>query len=394
MASDNVKFTVLEGGLSKTLSSENLTFRSAWITDTRLMGVVCMLIHWHLDDDSPYRDFHQFFYFDVEEMGFDRFEWVFGSDKEELAKVEASMIGGLGGTKVMASQKEAVYLLKKYVRFNEEHSLELPDGEDKYNFMLTMDGDLTASEIAMLFDKSCIEPASKSELANYFIMRCFARDFECAAYLSDNKIGLDLFPDYEPCTLYKNDLKFKHLDNTCLCESLIGNNEEYHIVRTELDFHNMRVSGYRKVSDMKISDTEAYMILSHSEFVTIYDYSGLPEQFNRDTSKLTKNSMILDEHGGKTFMIFYPDNGHVASKSYRLYNDLLGIYHLTGSNQLIVSASSLNSIRKLEVDLTFSTVYTLLELKDSYEFNEPVLMQYLESDFSNFEDFISAIKLD
>lgn len=67
---------------------------------------------------------------------------------------------------------------------------------------------------------------------------------------------------------------------------------------------------------------------------------------------------------------------------------------MTGAGELIASSSSLDGIRKLEMDLTFSTAYHKLTTKASYEFNEPVLMQYLESDYDNFDEFINAIKID
>jgi hypothetical protein len=388
------KFTVLDGGLSKSYNGMNTKFCSAWVTDTRLMGVLCMGLHWKVTDDKNAQDLHQFFYFDIEELGFDRFEWILGNDKDEIAAMESSLIGGLGGTKVIILQEDAVYLLKKYTAYNKSNGLDLPEGEEKYDFILNMDDNLSDLGKQLLFDKVCIEPASKSELANYFIMRCAARDYEAAAYLSNGKIDLTIMGITEPCTLYKNDIKYGTLDRNCRCEALIGGTSDYHIFVCELEFKNMRISGYRKVSNMKISDAEAYLILAHSEFITIYDYTGTLEQFGRDSSHLLKNAMMLTEHGGKTFMIFYPDNGHVAKKSYRLYDDLLGIYHVTGAGELIASSSSLDGIRKLEMDLTFSTAYHKLTTKASYEFNEPVLMQYLESDYDNFDEFINAIKID
>ena len=103
MEQDVRRFKVIEGGLDKPVTyTGDQSFRSAWITDTRLMGVFCMGVHWRMNkkEKAQDRDLHQYFYFDAEDLGFDRFEWVFGKDKTKLEDTEASMIGCLGGSKV------------------------------------------------------------------------------------------------------------------------------------------------------------------------------------------------------------------------------------------------------------------------------------------------------
>ena len=45
-------FQVLRGGLSETAFTSSRQFVSAYITDTRLMGVVGIYIHWYLPDNT------------------------------------------------------------------------------------------------------------------------------------------------------------------------------------------------------------------------------------------------------------------------------------------------------------------------------------------------------
>ena len=74
------KFKVIKGGLSETAFTGSRQFVSAYVTDTRLMGVVGVYIHWYLPQNTLLKHFHQFFYMDAEEFGFDSYESVLESD--------------------------------------------------------------------------------------------------------------------------------------------------------------------------------------------------------------------------------------------------------------------------------------------------------------------------
>ena len=112
-------------------------------------------------------------------------------------------------------------LLTEYYDFNQAHDIEMPSGLREYGFMLGIDpqaesGADDAEEIALvqdsdfgkiirtdgdgatnpftpadmhsaqavLFAKECTEITSEYQLVNYFLMRCFARDFFAARYLT------------------------------------------------------------------------------------------------------------------------------------------------------------------------------------------------------------------
>ena len=69
-------FTIIRGGLSETSLNSRKVFQSSYVTDTRLMGVTGVYIHWALPDNQVLTHFHQFFYFDAEEFGFDTYKGV------------------------------------------------------------------------------------------------------------------------------------------------------------------------------------------------------------------------------------------------------------------------------------------------------------------------------
>lgn len=95
-------FKLIKGGVSdeSKASVENRIFVSAYVTDTRLMGVVALSIHWKIPSPEGLEDFYQFFYFDAEEYGLDTYQSLRGDDSLALDSIEQGLIGGLGGKKI------------------------------------------------------------------------------------------------------------------------------------------------------------------------------------------------------------------------------------------------------------------------------------------------------
>ncbi len=168
------KFTVIKGGAAAALSSNRRKFLSGFITDTRLMGVVGLYIRWELSNMEFVSDFHQFFYFDAEEYGFETYKSLLGSDPEALTIMEQALIGGLGGSKVNVSEREAAFLVQKFVAMNETLNISLPDGKGEYGFLLDEPVVLSEKEHEILIDKLCTPIVSEYQLINYFLMRVSA----------------------------------------------------------------------------------------------------------------------------------------------------------------------------------------------------------------------------
>ena len=64
-------FKLIKGGAEepKITSLENRRFVSAFVTDTRLMGVVALSFHWKIFSSEVWEDFYQFFYLMPKNMG-------------------------------------------------------------------------------------------------------------------------------------------------------------------------------------------------------------------------------------------------------------------------------------------------------------------------------------
>ena len=101
--------------------------------------------------------------------------------------------------------------------------------------------------------------------------------------------------------------------------------------------------------------------------------------------------MITDYENGRLFMIFHPHNDHVKKQTYLLNDDVLGVYYLIKDNQLILSSYSLADIRRMELDLASSPMAPYIVPISKYEFKDPVLFDFINSSFDDFEDFVAAI---
>jgi len=383
---------VIRGGLLDSADTSRKMFISAYITNTRLMGVLGMYIHFKLPDNETMTDLHQFFYFDAEEYGFETYRSVLGNDLKRIEELESSLLGGLGGEKIPVSLREAQYLLQEYVRLNKKENLPMPEDEREYGFLLEQDIFLTDPEKYILMCKQCAELDTPYELINYFLMRCFGKDFSAAYFLTTQNFQLEQFPDFQAGTFCKNVITEGDDPDTFRCESLVEFDNSYYIAVTDITLDQMRVCSYTRISTMKVSQAEAAMMLARSEFISVYEILDVPSVFTSNSTRLCKKAMATDHETGTLYMIFHPNNKHVAKKEYRLNEDVMGMYFVSTAGQLISAAYSLDEIRCLELDLGTSSFGKKLVPIAKYEFQEPVLYEFIQSGFDDFELFVDAIK--
>ncbi len=423
------KFKVIEGGLAdksedteKNMDNMNdpdesfftdgtdVEFESGWITDTRLMGVVSMYICWRFDKRSPHRKLHQFFYFDVAEYGFDRFEYLIDATHGKVEDVKNTFIGGLGGNTVPVSEPEAIHLVHEYAKYNRRANIPLPNGSELFQFMLDWPDLLTDKAQRALFHKSCTPIKNPRMAANYFLMRLCDKDRQGAAYLSEETADKTIFAYFPALTLYKNEIEETE-DNSLLCKTVVGYGErsDYRyllmistlktVSHTKDHCEQNSVPGFTvsKVtveSAMRLSDREAYMNLVHEEYVSVFHYSGSPDDFGRHSTELTKRAMIIEEATGRLFMIYNNNNDHVDSDCYHLYDDLLGTYFLLETGQLISTANTKANKLRLDYDLLLSGPVDKIRIQNSFLFNEPVLNAFIQSGYEDFYLFLNDIQRD
>ena len=397
-------FTVIEGGLLTAEKSAKKHFISAYVTDTRLMGVLAVYAHWRRDIPSALcmndedSDLHQFFYIDCEEMGLETYKSIVGNDREEIDLVEQALVGGLGAKKVDLTERQLRGLLEFYKSFNQHHGLPLPKNYDEYGFILEEDTVLSEDEQDLLMQMICGDITSDYQAVNYFLMRLFGRDYQGAAYLAAKGCPLDIYKNYYQATFCKNIIdKAREYEDGAIayvCESLIEMGGNYEIVISEVIVKDLRVMDCRHCSGFPVSSAEAAMMLAKPEFVTVYEVLLGDEDMDDNIGELTVNlNTVMSNHeNGRMFMAFKPTNDHVNSRIFRLSNDVKGVYFLTDFGQLIASAYTLQDIRYLENKLKVSPLAPFLMVTAKYEFKEPVLFEFIQSDFEDFDDFLEFIR--
>ena len=387
-------FKLIKGGLSYESGKEQRTFVSAFVTDTRLMGVVGLYIHWNIRSHKAASDFHQFFYFDAEEYGFETYRSIESSDTTEIKHIEQALIGGLGGKKVSLTQREATALIQSYVLMNHQFNTALPEGESEYKFLLETKIEMTSEERFELFKKQCTEVTSEYQAINYFLMRAFGKDFMAAEYLTCGDFPLDICPDIPVATLCKNSIEHFENENgtSYLCESLIEHDTSYALVITEITLSGFKITSFERRSSMQVSAVEAAMMLSRSEYVTVYDIVDDPDNFEVNFSKLTAGALLTLHDSGRLFLSFNKNNDHVGRQVFRLNEDVFGLYFVTDLEQLIIAAYNIKSIHAIEKELEKNSLANSLFLTAKYEFKEPVLYEFVQSGFEDFDDFLDFIK--
>ncbi|MBR5230568.1 MAG: hypothetical protein IKW01_06870, partial [Firmicutes bacterium] len=153
----------------------------------------------------------------------------------------------------------------------------------------------------------------------------------------------------------------------------------------------LRVVKYERISSFQITATEASMMTSRPEFITLFDFMGEGSEFENDATPLTEKAMVTDHDSGRILMIFHPDNNHVGKSEYRLSDDVVGVYYILDSGQIILSSNDRSGIERLEEDLLSSRYGNLVVPVAKYQFKTPVLYDFISSGHDDFELFVEMI---
>ena len=214
--------------------------------------------------------------------------------------------------------------------------------------------------------------------------------FEAAAYLAACDLPMDGFAEEIGATLCKNSIEEFFEENNCsyLCESLIEFDGKYKLVISEINLSEGKVSGMKKRSSFYVTPAEAAMMLNHPEFITVYEILSETEDFLRLFTGYTSNSMQTLHDNGRLYLEFNKNNDHVNRKIFRLNEDIHGLYYATDFGQLIIAAYSLSEIHEIEKSLGKSDISSCILPTAKYEFKEPILYEFIQSDFDDFSDFL------
>ncbi len=390
-------FKIIKGGAGDAPGAflGNGRFVSAFVTDTRLMGVLALSIHWKIRTPEDPDDFYQFFYFDAEEYGLDTYQSLQGNDPFALETIEQGIIGGLGGKKVPVTEREALYLLQSFVTESRKLKTPLPEPISEYEVLLREPILLSREESETLIGKICTPILSDYHLIHYFLMRTFARDWKGAAYLTRGGTDPKALAGEKAATLCKNTIE-EYTDEkgtaSYLCEAVTDTDGKYELIVLEITVFKGKIASASRRSSFRISAAEAAMMLNRPEFITTYEILADPVEFDNGFLPMVTTALQTNHDNGRLFMEFNKTNDHVNSSIFRLNEDVHGLYYVSDFGQLIVAAYGLNEIRSIEKNLQKSPLSSFLLPTAKYEFKEPVLYDFIQSDFEDFDDFLRSLR--
>ncbi|MCR5481634.1 MAG: hypothetical protein K6F52_02460 [Clostridia bacterium] len=405
----NYPFTLIKGGLDSPDTTGEKKYISGYITDTRLMGVFTAHVHWLLGDGET--DYHQFFYADAEEFGLESYESITGDNPEQLEALEGSLLGGLGGSKVNVTEREFCSFINHMVEFNKARKQPLPDRFAEFSFMIERSDLITGKDYFDFEEKLCCPIMSTHHAINYFLMRCAGKDFQGARHLLHPDAAgltdeeLDVFSNTPACTFCMNTIDYDRSSNTYtedghrlteafLCESILELNSKYLLTVASVSTMGKKIISASCSSSFGISSVEAAMKLSKPEFISVYDILIGPDEFDRQAASLTIDAMMTVHPSGKLFMFFNKNNNHVDSDVFRLSDDVFGMFYVTSFGQLLISSNELSSIRSLETSLKHCSVSRNVVSIAKFEFKDPIMYEFIQSEFEDFMEFLDCIRDD
>ena len=94
------------------------------------------------------------------------------------------------------------------------------------------------------------------------------------------------------------------------------------------------------------------------------------------------------------YMLFHKDNEHVKHRTFLLSEDVRGLLYVSDAGQLLAVSYSLPGIHRLESNIRRSPIAGAALPTAKYEFKEPILYDFIQSDFDDFNEFLDYIRED
>ncbi len=358
------------------------------VTNTRLMGVIAMKLHWKNGSE----DIFQLYHFDAEEYGFDNFQQLINPTFENVDYHWRKMAGGLGGQDMPITQTEAKYIFQHYFKMNNQYCIKIPKDMKDYAFMLKSNDEIDNLDEKIVMEKICEPIKSDFHLINYYIMRGYGLDQVAADYLKDEN-DLGIFNVKRPVTLIRNENIYDYDYGIYHAKALIEYDGDYRLDTFDISVDlrsELKIKSIKRNDQMIISDKEAAMLLNKPEYITTYTING-GLSFKEKLDQLVPQAMKNEHENGVLYILFNPNNDHVKERIHMLSNDIRCCYFVTHYDELIVTAYSEEIIGQIEEEIAGNVVNMHLERKEKLYFEQAVLYGFVQSGYYEFKDFINAL---
>lgn len=403
------KFDVIKGGQlfsqPDALYKAPLFFRSAYATNTFLHREICMHIVWDGIglDDKPLTA-HELIYYSYTESAFIHYRLDVSTYHKELDELEFSLIENLGANKISINEKTARYFFKDFLKnfgIDDLDDNECEDEDDDgasiqmiLESPLNTDSNiLSKKEFEHIVHKFCHIPTKPFALINTFLLN-YIQSSMAATHLLCTKEFTIPKTIFDPSSIMLRNKIEKLENNNYFCDALIFDDECYQIAtfKISLDLKKIKISNFEISSAFEISQAEASMILSRSEYVTVFNLHSNDtdnDMVYDALSTITHNAIPAKYSAGSLFSVLDPDLNYLDSPTFIVRDEYLGSIFLNNANQLILTSMNKDNIMLLERSVAYSKMNTRLTPFGRYEFKEPMFYDYLYSNFILFQDFVS-----
>ena len=403
-------------------------FESCRAICTRLMGVAALKVTWRGKADRRER-MYQVMHLDYSEYGIDEYQEFLctpGSEdytakREEMSALWNHFVAVMGGSLESIDEACMLRLIEDALPLASESISREYDNDENRAFRAYarmrlgfMQDALNCRGItsADCSTKDAIETTSPLKLStyetiNYFIMRMVDLDFDAASYLSSMTMedlrGCELsgqgIQTLVRCDIERSDRRkdvpADRFSFPFRCRlTTLARDAYYHYTLVIWLNGNHRaknplVTDIRVGSVIKLSEYEAAMQISRSEFLTVFDCKDeMLVGFDPKYIVPFANSTQTPVPNGWLYTAYKGDNSHVDTSSYKLNDDVYGFALLTIAGELILMSNELRYISMLDDATIFSLYSPFISTKGRYRLDTPVFQTLCGAAGVMFDDMV------
>ena len=422
-------FKVVEGRKSSLYNHfEEYELVSCRATETRLMGVVALKLSWQDPADSKKR-FYQIIHLDYSEYGVDEYlEFDCLPESKDYSELRSEVqsrwnqfINVMGGAPVSISAACMLRLLDSALELAGEDQEREYDTEENIIFRgqtlkrLSMMREVLESRgissdacsVLDSIDAVSVKNIGQYGTVNYFLMRLLDRDFDAASYLSDiprDELESSPLASHGIQSLMRSSIsKVPRIEDPRIAENLrmynciittLSRDGYYHISLSIWLSGSMRskdaiVKGLDIGSMTLLSDYEAAVLVSQSEYITVFDLKRelMPDFEPGFMGPLAHADRTLCDNG-ILYTIYNDTNEHVEKSEYRLSDDVYGYALLSLRDELILMSPDLDRITLLDEAVMFSAYAPYIIVKGRFRVDTPLFHTICHTPALGSEDLL------
>ena len=399
----------LVGGPPKRLPMTCYEIINAQASESRLMGVVSLYVHWKLKEDcpqikdledalmEPVRNIHQAYCFELEDGGLDRVSEELGTDTDNIAKLKDGVFGGLGSRLKKMTPREALWLIENYSGKDALEFSGMPAGVREVFAMAKEQEPLAKEEERALQKKLCVRIYTDFAWVHYYIMRSVCHDFEGASltvspYADPANLEDICLPKKSGLVRSRIDVKDDPSGNKVyLSESVVDTDKGSSVILSEIMVGPEGVISAKQKGSFALSEWETYRKLLRPEYLTYFEIDGDLDEFDQRLSKAIPKASCKIYDTGNLYMEYNPDNNHVEQPIFNIGDDLRASYYITTAGHLVMAAFTGGGILAAETTIRIHMLDDVLKPLGRFTFTSPVLGRFVESGYDDFKEFLDLI---